>query len=85
MSIGEHISKIKAGLEKVKGKKTLSTTEVVSAGLIVNSYLQPSMFTLYRLLGRGQIKAINVSSGGRPVYLIDVASLKNFLTKRYNL
>ena len=84
MSLRKHLSIIKKGLKNIDDDQTLDINEVFAMGLIVNTKLEPSRFTMYRLIKKGTLQTVDVGLG-QPRYLISGKSLKNFIKSRYKL
>lgn len=79
------LDKIKRNLKKVDDNELYSPKQIAEMGLILNTEIKSSVFTIYRLIRKGLIKTINVSSGDLPQYKISGKDLRGFIKKRYNL
>lgn len=79
------MQKIRKQINKIKDDELFSPEDVIKMGVVVNTKLVPSVFTLYRLVKRGQLKVINLGSGGSPRYFVKGADLKEFLRERYQI
>lgn len=77
--------KIKNNLKKIVNNELYSPKQITDLGLIVNTEIKPSIFTIYRLIKTGQIKTVNLSTGKLPQYRIKGKDLKEFVEKRYKL
>ena len=58
---------------------------VIEMGFITNTKLEPSLFTLYRIIKRGQLKALNLGTDVQPRYAVKGSDLRDFVKKRYNI
>ena len=79
------LNKIKRKLNKIEDEKLYSPNEILKMGVIIDTSGKPSVFSIYRLIKRGLIETVNVSTGNLPRYLIKGKNLKNFIKTRYNL
>lgn len=82
------IEKVKKALAKIKDTELYSPEDILKMGVIVNSKLEPSHFTLYRLIRNGKLKAVNMSTGSssRHVrYFVKGAELKSYLKLTYSV
>ena len=57
---------------------------IVKMELVVDTLMKPSVFTIYRLIKRGKLPAIDLSTGTAPRYFVRGKDLKEFLSKRYD-
>jgi len=77
---------IKKLIEKVKridDEAMLNPEQVLKMGVIVNTKLEPSNFSFYRMMKRGEIAYINLGTQKAPRYFVKGKDLKAFLLKRY--
>lgn len=79
------IEELQKLVEAIDDNVLLNPKRVIEMGVVVNTKLIPSVFTFYRLIKRGQLKAVNLGSGGSPRYFVKGRDLKAFLTDRYQL
>jgi len=82
------IQKVKKALKLLETKKPddmLGSDEIMKMGVIVDTKLQPSQFTLYRLIKNKKLDAINISTGKASRYFVKVKNLKAYLKSTYNL
>ena len=79
------LEEIKKQIESIDDSALFNPQQVVKLGVVTNTKLVPSVFTFYRLIKRGQLKAVNLGSGGSPRYFVKGKDLKNFLAERYQL
>lgn len=59
----------------------LSPSEIVS--IVKNKALLPSVFPLYRVIKRGDLKATNLATEEVPRYVVRGRDLKKFFSVRY--
>ena len=69
---------------KIDDNAMLNPKQIEKMELVLNTKLEPSVFTLYRLIKSGKLKAINLGTGGESRYLVKGRDLKKFLSERYN-
>ena len=79
------IKKMKKEFGKIDKNAMYSPEQILEMGVISDTALKPSVFTLYRLIKNGKLKALNHGSGGAPRYFIKGAVLKDFVKERYSL
>lgn len=72
-------------IEAIKGDKMMTPNEIVDLGLVLNTKLQPSMFTVYRLIKSGKLPAANLGNGAVPRFMVKGSDLKKYLKERYNI
>lgn len=76
---------MKKQIESIDDNALFNPKQVIELGVVVNTKLVPSVFTFYRLIKRGQLKAVNLGSGGSPRYFVKGRALKEFLAERYQI
>lgn len=76
---------IKKKIKEIKNTELLSAPEIIKLGLITDTNLKPSLFSLYRIIKNGQLKAVNMGNGNVKRYFVEGKDLKRFLVKRYQL
>lgn len=82
------LDKMKNQIESIKSindDALFSSKAIMEMGIVVNTKLVPSVFTLYRLIKRGKLKAVNMGNGDEPRYFVKGKDLKEFLAERYQL
>lgn len=79
------IEEIKQIIEIIDDNALFSPKQVLDFGVITNTRLEPSVFTFYRLIKRGQLTAVNLGTGASPRYFVKGKDLKEYLNKRYDL
>lgn len=78
------IDEIKQKLDTIDDNALYSPKQVLDFGVITNTKLEPSVFTFYRLIKRGQLKAVNLGSGGSPRYFVKGKDLRDYICERYD-
>lgn len=79
------IDEIKKKLDTIDDNALYSPKQVLDFGVITNTKLEPSVFTFYRLIKRGQLKAVNLGSGGSPRYFVKGKDLRDYIEARYDI
>ena len=79
------IAKVKRALGTLKDDKLYSPDDIQKLGVIVNTKLEPSLFTVYRLIRSGKLPAVNIGTGGASRHFIKGAALKAYLKSTYKL
>ena len=79
------IDKIKKAIAAIKGDKLYSTDEINEMGVIVNTKLEPSSFTLYRLIKNGKLPAVDIGTGSSARHFVKGSDLKKYLQETYKL
>lgn len=79
------IENIKQEIKKVDDNDLLSPTQIENRGLILNTKLEPSKFSVYALIKQGKLKAIDLGTGGAPKYYVKGEDLKAHLKKYYKI
>ncbi len=79
------IEKIKKAMNRLKDDELYSTETIVDLGLIVNTKLQPSMFTVYRLIKSGKLPAVDMGAGKHSRHFIKGKDLKKYLKDTYKI
>lgn len=77
--------KIKNQIEEIDDNALLNAKQAIELGIVINTKLVPSVFTFYRLIKRGQLKAVNLGSKDSPKYFVKGKDLKEFLANRYQI
>lgn len=75
---------IQGAVERVKAvadDAVLSPSEIVTT--VKNKAIVPSVFSLYRFIKRGELKAVNLGTEDEPRYHVKGRDLKRFFEKRY--
>jgi hypothetical protein len=76
---------LKKALKKLEDGKLYSTEDIFKMGVIVNTKLEPSMFTLYRLIKNGKLSAVDVGAGQHSRHFVKGEELKRYLKETYKL
>lgn len=79
------IEKVKAAYAKIKDGTLYSTDDINDMGVIVNTKLQPSPFTVYRLIKNGKLPAVDIGTGSSARHFVKGADLKKYLKETYKL
>lgn len=79
------VDKIKKALGKLKDEKLYSPEDILALGLVVNTKLQPSTFTVLRLIKNGKLPAVNLATGVQPRYFVKGADLKKYIKETYKI
>jgi len=79
--MGMKVSEIKRKLKLLESDKLYSVNEVVAMGLIVDGKLNPSVFTVYKLIGAGELPATNFGKGGRPRWFVQGKHIRAYVAK----
>lgn len=79
------MDKIKKNIKKIEDTHMYGAPEILALGLIVDTTMRPSRFTLYRFIRSGALRAVNLSAGTSPRYVVSGKDLREFVSKRYNL
>lgn len=79
------IKKLKQAIKKMKDDDLYSTEDVFNLGVIVNIKLEPSTITLYRLIKKGKLEAVDVGAGKHSRYFVKGVDLKKYLVETYKL
>lgn len=77
------LAKMKRKMNKIDDNKLYSTHEIIELGLIQDTTMKPSVFTLYRLIKRKVLNAVNMSAGQKPKYFVKGKDLREFIANRY--
>lgn len=78
------VKQIQGAVERVKAvadDAVFSPSEIVA--LVKNKAIIPSVFSLYRFIKRGGIKAVNLGTEDEPRYYVKGRDLKKFFAERY--
>ena len=70
---------------KLKDDDLFSPSDITKMGLIFNTRVNPCIYTLYRFLRNGEIKAMNLASDKWPRYVVRGAELKKFVQSKYKV
>ncbi|MCH7758976.1 hypothetical protein IID20_01305 [Patescibacteria group bacterium] len=79
------IENIKKQLKKIDDDKMYNPQEIIDWKLVLNTQLQPSRFTVYRLIKRGELGAVNLGTTKLPKYFVQGKDLKKFVKKLYKI
>ena len=79
------IEDIKKAIKKIKDGTLYSTEDIHKLGVIVNTRLEPSMFTLYRLIKNEKLSAINMGTGKHSRHFVKGEDLKKYLRETYKI
>ena len=79
------IGTVKKQLRKIDDNALFSPQQIVDMGVIVDVNLKVSRWTVYRLIKRGDLKAIQLGSGSQPRFFVKGKVLKEFIRDRYQL
>lgn len=72
-------------LAKLEDEKLYDADEIVDRKLIVNSKLESHRYTVYRLIQRKKMPAINVGTDTQPRWKVKGKDLKTYVEKQYAL
>ena len=78
------IKQIQGATERVNAvsdETVLTPSEIVN--IVKNKQIVPSVFSLYRFIKRGALKAVNLGTEDEPRYHIKGRDLKRFFKERY--
>ena len=73
-------------IKNIRSGNLYSTQEILALDSVSKTKLfgRSGVFTLYRLIKSGQLKAVNVSTRkGKPIYAVKGYSLKRFISQRF--
>lgn len=79
------ISEVKAVIKKIDDDRLYKLKEIVDMGVIVNTKLEPSLFTVHRLIKSGKLKAVDLGTGTLSYRMVKGADLKSYLKETYQL
>ena len=79
------IEKLKKAIKKIKDDDLYSPEDIFELGVIVNTKLEPSMFSVYRLIKNGKLPAVDAGAGKHSRHFVKGADLKKYLVKTYKL
>ena len=79
------LKKIIAKIKRIDDEALLSPSHILKMGILLNTKLEPSVFSFYRMIKRGEIKSVNLGTEKAPRYYVKGSDLKKYLLKRYNL
>lgn len=77
------LNNLQKQIAEIQDKKLYTPKEILAMGVIVNTELKPSVFTIYRLIDSGKLPAMDLSAGKKPQYQVKGKDLKKFLAERY--
>lgn len=78
------VKQIQGAVERVNAvgdEAVLTPSEIVST--VKNKSILPSVFSLYRFIKRGNLKAVNLGTEDEPRYHVKGRDLKKFFNERY--
>lgn len=78
----KHVTKV---LKKIDNDALYSPEQIHDMGVIVNTKLEPSLFTLYRLIRNGKIPAVDIGTGGSSRHFVKGKDLKAYLEETYKI
>lgn len=84
-NIEDMIEKLKKAIKKIKDDDLYSPEKIHGLGVIVNTKLKPSMFTVYRLIKSGKLSAVDFGAGKHSRHFVKGVDLKKYLVKTYKL
>ena len=79
------VKQIQGAVERVAAiadDAVLSPSEIVS--IVKNKSIVPSVFSIYRFIKRGDLKAVNLGTEDEPRYHVKGRALKKFFADRYD-
>ena len=79
------IEAIKKAIKKINADDLYSPEDIHKLGVIMNTKLEPSMFTVYRLIKNGKLPAVDVGAGKHSRHFVKGADLKKYLLETYKL
>lgn len=79
------IAKIKKVLARLTDDKLYSPEEIKKLGVIVDTKLEPSLFTIYRLIKNKKLPAVDIGTGRSSRHFVKGFDLKDYLKKTYKL
>lgn len=80
------IERIKKTIQEIDDNDLLNPKQIVEEkGLILNTNLEPSRFTLYRLIKNGKIEAVDMGTGKAPKYFVRGKDLKHYVKNKWNI
>ena len=80
-----NIHEIKKQISQIDEAEMYTPEEITNMGILLNSSLKPCLFSVYRLIRNGKIKAANLGIGTQPRYMVLGKELKEFLSARYKI
>lgn len=78
------VKEIRTAVERVialSDEAMLTPSEIV--GTVKSKSVVPSVFSLYRFIKRGNLKAVNLGTEDEPRYHVRGKDLKRFITERF--
>lgn len=82
------IDKVKKAIKKIKPDELYSPEDIHKFGVVVNTKLEPSVFTIYRLIGNGKdgkLPSVNIGTGSKSRHFVKGADLIKYLKETYQL
>lgn len=79
------IEKIKRKIKTLKPDELYSPSTITDMGLIVNTKLVPSIFTVHRLIRTGQLPAVDMGAGKHARHFVKGKDLIKFLKETYQI
>lgn len=78
------VKQIQGAVERVNATAddaVLTPSEIVS--IVKNKAILPSVFSVYRFIKRGNLKAVNLGTDDEPRYHVKGRDFKRFFSERY--
>jgi len=69
---------------KINSRGMFEPKDIIAMPIVMRTKSVPSIFTMYRLIKSGKLKAVDLSAGKKPRYFVKGRDLKDFLAARYN-
>jgi len=79
------ITNFKKQIAKIEDNKIYTPKDILEMGVVIDTNLKPSIFTVYRLIKSGKLKAVDLGTGSVAKYKVKGKDLKKFLCERYQL
>lgn len=76
---------VKKALKKIVDDKLYSPEDIFAMGVIVNTKLVPSAFTVYRLIKSQKLPTVNIGTGSKSRHFVKGADLKQYLKATYKI
>ena len=75
---------IKKAMTKIEDGKLYSPEDIHELGVILNTKLEPSMFTVYRLIKNGKLPAVNIGAGAHSRHFVKGEDLRSTSKRHTN-
>ena len=79
------IEQVKKALKKIQDDKLYSPEDIFEMGVIMNTKLVPSVFSVYRLIKSKKLQAVNIGTGTKSRHFVKGSDLKQYLKSTYQL